>query len=316
MKKLIFIFLDGVGIGKPESNNPFFRANAEFLPLYKTGCILPDGNPIKAIDACMEVQGMPMSATGQTSLFSGMNIPAYVNEHRNSYPDIELRKIIKKKNLFSMLRKNRLNPSFLNAFPYASELFSPYHISIEDNGDFRFSDEFRAQVRRTLSVTTCMMITNYMRPFGKKDILQKRALFHDFTNITLNQKGVGPPIPQFSPEDAAEIIYNASRNYDFILYEYFLTDLYGHGFEMIDCIELIQQLNLLIKHLISLLDPKSDTLLITSDHGNLEDASTQLHTYNPALLLTSGYHSKELRDNIQNLADVTPAILEQFKNLS
>ena len=59
-------------------------------------------------------------------------------------------------------------------------------------------------------------------------------------------------------------------------------------------------------------DQESDTLLITSDHGNLEDSTTQLHTYSPVPLLTWGYKSDELRDKIASLVDVRPAIVDIF----
>jgi predicted AlkP superfamily pyrophosphatase or phosphodiesterase len=312
MKKLIFIFIDGVGIGKADAGNPFFAADTDYMPFFEGGCKLPDRTPVKAIDACLGVEGMPMSATGQTSLFTGVNVPAQLAEHRDSYPDSLMRKIIKEKSIFTLLRKKKLIPRFLNAFPGSSDLYTPFHVHIRDDGEFRFSGEFRSRVKRSLSVTTCMMIANHMMPFGNNDIRNERALFHDFTNLSLN--GSGANLPQFSPEKAAEIIYKVSRKYDLLLYEYFQTDFYGHGFEMTDCIKLVQQLDRLIKHLVHLLDKKKDTLLVTSDHGNLEDGNTHYHTYNPVPLITWGLSSGELRDRIDNLTDVTPAIVKLFNS--
>ncbi|MCP5054128.1 MAG: hypothetical protein GY940_43575 [bacterium] len=312
MKRLIFIFLDGVGIGKANSRNPFYKASAEYLPLYENGCVLPDNTRIKPIDACLGTEGMPMSATGQTTMFTGTNIPALIQEHRDSFPDPIMRRIIKEKSIFSILKKNNFNCRFLNAFPGSSHLYTPYHVHIRDNGEFRFSHEFRSQVKRALSVTTCMMVSNHMVPFDIKDIRKEKALYHDFTNQWLISDMAR--LPRFTPEKAAEIIFNTSREYDFLLYEFFQTDLYGHGFEVPECVDLIQQLNRLLKHLISLMDKKTDTLLITSDHGNLEDSTTQLHTYNPVLLLTWGNKSDLLRDRIDSLADVTPAVTELFLN--
>ncbi len=314
MAKLIFIFFDGVGIGKTGSTNPFFAAHADYLPFYENGLTLPDQTPIKGIDAQLGVPGMPMSATGQTTLFTGINVPALLNEHKESYPDSFMRKIIKEKSIFSVLRKNNLNPRFLNVFPGSSHLYTPENIYIRDDGEFYYSPVFRNRIRRSLSATTCMMIANHMRPFGENDILNERALYHDFTNQSLNGNGDFPRLPTFSPEKAAEIIYNTSRNYDLLLYEYFQTDFYGHGFEIQDCIDLVRQLNRLVKHLVSLLDKEKDTLLITSDHGNLEDTTTQMHTNNPVPLMTWGYQSEELRARIENLADVRPAVVDLFVN--
>jgi 2,3-bisphosphoglycerate-independent phosphoglycerate mutase len=312
MAKLIFIFFDGVGIGKAGMTNPFFAANADYLPFFDNGCTLPDQTPIKGIDAQLGVAGMPMSATGQTTLFTGINVPALLKEHKESYPDSFMRKIIKENSIFSVLRKKNLNPRFLNVFPGSSHLYTPENIYIRDDGEFYYSPVFRNRIRRSLSATTCMMIANHMRPFGENDILKERALYHDFTNQSLNGNGDFPHLPTFSPEKAAEIIYNTSRNYDLLLYEYFQTDFYGHGFDMQDCIDLVRQLNRLMKYLVSLLDKEKDTLLITSDHGNLEDSTTQMHTNNLVPLMTWGYKSDELRARIENLADVRPAIVDLF----
>jgi hypothetical protein len=310
MKKLIFIFLDGVGIGKASSANPFYAADADYLAFFENGCALPDQTPIKAIDARLGIKGMPMSATGQTALFTGLNVPAILNEHRDSYPDKFMRKIIKENNIFSSLRKNNLKPAFLNAFPGSTHLFTPEHIYLCNDGEFRFSPQFKSQFKRSISVTTCMMIANHMKPFGTMDILREQALYHDFSNQSLDKRT--PGLPGFSPEKAAEIIYRVSRNYDMLLYEYFQTDFYGHGFEFEECVTLVRQLNRLIDRLVSLLDKEADTLLLTSDHGNLEDATTQLHTCNPVPLLAWGRKSSELRDRIESIADVKAAVVDCF----
>ncbi len=308
---MIFIFLDGVGIGKSDATNPFYRTKATYLPFYDTGCLLPGDIPVKAIDACMGAPGMPMSATGQTSLFTGANVPALLGRHRDSYPDSTMRQIIRQRNIFSAVRKLGRKPRFINAFPGPHHLFSPMHIHIKEDGDLYASPTFQAQVRRPLSVTTCMMIADRMLPFGREDIKRGRALFHDYTNETLD--GKYPGLPNYTPEQAAEIIYKTSRDYDLLLYEYFQTDFFGHGFEEQDCLELVNDLDRLVGRLISLMNPEQDTLLLTSDHGNLEDFDTQLHTYNPVPLLTYGYKYRFLRENISNLAQVKPAILDLFK---
>jgi len=311
--KLIFIFLDGVGIGAADNTNPFYAAGCRFLPFAKNGCAMPDQTPIKPIDALLGVEGMPMSATGQTALFTGVNVSKILNEHKDSYPDKFMRKIIKEKNLFTHLRQMNLNPRFLNAFNGSSDLFTPNHITLFDDGEFYVSAYFKSRYTRSISVTTCMMIANRMLPFGENDIIHGRALFHDFTNQTVqNGDGRGIQLPGFSPERAAEILFNASRSYDLLLYEYFLTDFYGHGGTLEECSHLVKQLDLLVGRLLELMDPGKDTVLITSDHGNIEDISQQLHTYNPVPLLVWGNRSGELRGKIGSLVDVKPAIIDYF----
>lgn len=308
MPKLIFFFLDGTGIGRASKTNPFFAANTDYLCFYENGPALPGGTPVKPIDARLGIEGMPMSATGQTTLFTGINMPRLLNAHRDSYPDKPMRKVIKENNLFTRLKKNRLNVKFLNAYPGSAHLYTPEHIRILPDGAFYRSPTFQSRAGKNLSVTTCMMTSSFTPVFGEKDISMEKALFHDYSNRSLN--GNGMDLPEFSPEKAAEIAFSTSRNHDLLLYEFFQTDLYGHGFELEECVVLIRNLNRLVKHLLSLLDKEKDTLLITSDHGNLEDSLTPLHTSNPVPLITWGRESEALRRNIDNLADVTPAVVD------
>ena len=63
----------------------------------------------------------------------------------------------------------------------------------------------------------------------------------------------------------------------------------------------------------SRLDGKSDTLVLTSDHGNLEDFHLRGHSRNPVPLLAWGRHGARLRERIDSLSDVAPAILDLFQ---
>ncbi len=335
MARLIFIFLDGVGIGESVDCNPFFAAQSAFLPFYtanNTEQHLPDGTPIKAIDATLGVDGLPQSATGQTSLFTGENIPALLNGHKGSYPDKTMRQIIREKNLLSRLRNKNLNARYINAYPFYAQLFTYPHIDICADGSFLFSEKFPPLFKKRISVTTCMSIVNRLLPFDETDIICENALYQDYSNLSLIHsleeiqksgkqnsllKEVAltglPPLPLFSPEKAAEILFKASQRYDFLLYEYFQTDVFGHRNTLVGRIHLVRQLDGLMGRLISLLDKKRDTLLITSDHGNLEDGATLAHTRNPVPLVVWGNRCHELRENIHSLVDITPA-LERFFN--
>ncbi len=308
---MIFIFLDGVGIGEKSEYNPFYVSNTEYLPFYGKDINLPDNTPIKPIDALLGVDGIPQSATGQTTIYTGENIPKKIGSHKGSFPNKEMRAILKKNNIFKGLLDKNISAMFLNSYPGHSELFYKTNIKIKDNGDFVFSDNFPQKYKRRISVTSSMMITNEIKPFGLSDIINKKSIYQDYTNNSIIKYGID--CPEFSPETAAEIIFNTSKEYDFILYEFFLTDLYGHRKPIKECIELVSNLNKLVKKLFSLLNIKEDSLIITSDHGNIEDLSIKSHTLNPVPLITWGKKSDFLRNKINNLADITPAIYDYFK---
>lgn len=331
---MLFIFLDGVGIGDKSDKNPFVSARSQFLPFYAGNNGLPDGTPVKAIDAVLGVEGQPQSATGQTSLFTGENVPAMLKEHKGSYPNKLMRKIIKGKNILSRLRGKNLNAGFINAYPFYTKLFTNHHVDIGEDGVFHFSDEFPPLFKRRISVTTCMMIVNRLVPFSETDVIRENAIYQDYSNVSLtrmieNAEKSGrmkivlketklsrvPKLPHFTPEKAAEILFKASRGFDFLLYEYFQTDVFAHRSSFDERVALIGNLNRFIGTLISLLDKERDTLLVTSDHGNLEDSTTLAHTRNSVPLVAWGNRGHELRQGIESLIDVTPTIVEFFSSL-
>ena len=51
------------------------------------------------------------------------------------------------------------------------------------------------------------------------------------------------------------------------------------------------------------------TLLMTSDHGNVEAMNERGHTRNPVPFIAFGPKEQEIRDKVSSLTDVTPAIL-------
>ena len=55
------------------------------------------------------------------------------------------------------------------------------------------------------------------------------------------------------------------------------------------------------------------TLIICSDHGNLEDLSVKTHTLNPALTISAGKHAEELFFMIKDLSQIKPAIMKIFE---
>lgn len=310
MRRVIFIFIDGAGVGQADTGNPFFQAESLFLPFWQGAMILPDGTPLAAIDATLGIPGAPQSASGQTALFCGVGAREIANRHHNGYPDRRLRKIILENNLLLGLKKSKVRARFLNAYPVLHDFFTAKHMQINADGHFWFSECFPARFKRMISVTSCMLLASGAIPLTEKDVLAKRALYQDYSNRQLITQGL--KLPEYSPAQAASIIANAALDYEFILYEYFQTDIYAHRRPFADCVDLIRDLDNLIESLLARLDKKQDTLILTSDHGNLEDFHSRGHSRNPVPLLAWGKHGEFLRTKIKSLSDVTPAILDLY----
>jgi len=155
-----------------------------------------------------------------------------------------------------------------------------------------------------------MLLASGQKPFGETDIRAERSLYQDFSNRQLISQGLR--LPEYSPAQAAAIIAGSALEYEFILYEYFQTDIYAHRRPFADCVELIRDLNDLLQSLLARLDKKKDTLVLTSDHGNLEEFHVRGHSRNPVPFLAWGKHGEFLRARIKSLSDVTPALLQLF----
>ena len=311
MERVIFIFVDGCGVGLMQAQNPFFLAGSRFLPFWQGGMCLPDGTPLTAIDATMGIPGAPQSASGQTAIFCGAQAAEIGWRHRNGYPDRFLRRIILEKNLLSLLAARGVEARYLNAYPAHEELFTATHVRIEPDGRLWFSAAFPERFKRMVSVTSCMLLASEQKPFGEKDIRAGQALYQDYSNDLLIAQGLA--LPRFSPQQAARVLHGASRRFDFILYEYFQTDVYAHRKPLQECVDLVRDLDTLVAALLESLDGRKDTLILTSDHGNLEDHALRGHSRNPVPLIAWGRHGARLRRKIKSISDVTPAILELYE---
>jgi bisphosphoglycerate-independent phosphoglycerate mutase (AlkP superfamily) len=65
--------------------------------------------------------------------------------------------------------------------------------------------------------------------------------------------------------------------------------------------------------LLNELNKNKITLIICSDHGNLEDLSTKTHTRNPALTITAGKNAKEIFNTVKDISQIKSAILKYCK---
>ncbi|MBU2505163.1 MAG: metalloenzyme [Bacteroidetes bacterium] len=297
MHSTLMVFLDGVGIGKKdEIHNPFFSRKRNFIseifgdiPHIDNRSLKNSGKYLFPVDACMGVEGLPQSGTGQTSIFCGINAPQFVGKHFGPYPYSTLIPILEEKNIFKTFLDRGDKAFFVNAYP---KLFFNY---------------LKAGGRR-LSVTSLSCRLSGIRLNTSTDLWKGRALTADIDNRRWNER-LKYKLPKISGAAAAKRLIKIAGNNNFTLYEFYLTDHFGHGR---NANEKEITLNLLDDFLIHLLQniPDKMTLLICSDHGNLEDLSIKSHTRNPALTISAGKHAKSLSEKIRSLNQIKDAILE------
>lgn len=278
--KVLFLFIDGVGLRAPAPDNPVQPGVCPAL------CSLIEKHSV-AIDACLGVKGLPQSATGQTTMFTGVNASQYMGRHCEGFPGPSLRKLINEDNIMMGLSRRGVRCRFADA----------YQINGPDD----------LQSRRFKSVTTVMSLSQPDVISNQDDLADNFAVTHDITRSTLREKGYD--IEEITPKKAAEDLLGVARAYDFTLFEYFQTDLSGHSRNYGQACETLRTLDAFIDTVHKLCVASGILLVITSDHGNIEDMGTRGHTRNPVPLIAVGPGAEEIKAGAASLVDITPKII-------
>jgi len=132
----------------------------------------------------------------------------------------------------------------------------------------------------------------------------------DLTRETIQDRW--PDVPVIPPQRAAEHLAAIAREYDFTLFEFFQTDVAGHSMDYARACATLRTYDRFLASLVRFTEAMGATLVITSDHGNVEAMSERGHTLNPVPFVAFGPHERELRDAVSSLADVAPAIVAAY----
>ncbi len=295
----LLIFIDGVGLGPSAPDNPFIFTETPYLKSLLEGrplCLNAAGfdgtrATLIGLDAVMGIKGLPQSATGQASIFSGINAPRYLGTHLNGFPNEKLRGLLQEKGIFKQLGRKKYRCAFANA--YRPSFF-----------------QLLQQGLPGCCYSCSTLITYYGGlTFRSLDHLRRgQAIYMDIDHSLLRQleKDVEP----ITPAEAGRRLIELSNHYDFTLFEYFLSDLAGHSADHAEARRVVQTLDSFIGSVAERLNPAETLLIITSDHGNLEDLSHKEHTENPvpALLVGDQKLRRAIAAKMTDLTHVLSAI--------
>jgi len=299
MASVLMIFLDGVGIGSNDAGkNIFIKKKFMFLenvfgatPYLGKEKLIAENKFLFPTDATLGVEGIPQSGTGQTSIYCGVNGAKLIGRHFGPYVHSKLKPVLESQNIFTALINKGMNVLFANAFP---QIFFDYINS----------------GKKRLNVTTLMALYSKVKLLDVNDMIAGKGLSSDITNRRWNTK-MKYDIPTITPEEAAEKLLNLSSKNHFTLFEYFFTDHLGHGRNKNEFDILLNDLDKFLYKIISELNSDS-TLLICSDHGNLENIEIKGHTTNPTLTISAGNGARELKNQINDLSQIKNALLKLF----
>ncbi len=287
--RVLLFFIDGLGIGTRGPHNPFDGLD-EAAPLAvfqnETPEVPFDGIVVPT-DACLGVAGRPQSASGQTTILTGMNAPQLIGAHKQGFPNPPLLAILREHSIFLQLKHKGIESiTFANTY----------------------TKRFFERRPRWISATTAAVEAAGLRFNVIDDLRAGRAVYHDFTNATLAERGEHAALR--TPEEAGRVLASIVSSHRFTLYEYFITDKIGHAQDYAEARRVLPMLAGFIRTLLGQLDLSKTTVILTSDHGNIEDLSVRNHTLNSVPTIIWGRNHQLIASRIQSLVDITPAIVE------
>lgn len=292
----VMIFLDGFGLGR-EQDNPIIAANTPNIDALLGGHHLWGDRALKndkvfltPLDASLDVPGIPQSATGQTTLWTGSNAAKALGFHLNAYPNEKLAKMIADKSIFRQLAEQGKRVTFANTFT-------------------DHYDQDIASGKKRYSASTLSALAGGVRLRRLDDLLKGKGVYQDMTNKLL--KELGEEVSVISHYQAGQNLGHLALDYDFTLYEFFQTDVRGHKQDWEESIRLVQKIDEFIGGFLSVIQKEDVTWLLTSDHGNIEDFKVKGHTQNPVPAL--GWSNREVVwPQWTRLEEVTPGIMKML----
>ena len=301
LARVLFLFLDGVGLGPDDPQvNPFAAANLPNFSELLNGRRLVAGSApwdgdrasLRAVDALLGVDGSPQSATGQAALLTGRNVPALVGEHYGPKPNQAVAGIVRADNLFKQVVQRGGSAALLNGYP-------PRYFQSIESGHRLYSSIPLAATAAGLELKSV------------EDMQAGRAMAADFTGAGWAAQPGFPAAPIYSPEQAGHQLAVLAQRYDLAWFDYWVSDLVGHRGELADAVTMLENLDAVIGGLARSWGDRGDLIVISSDHGNLEDLSRRGHTRNPVPALLIGRREERLAfaATLQDLTSFAPAIL-------
>lgn len=297
---MILLFLDGVGLGDPDpAINPF---SAVKLPtLTRLVGAPPDRHApprtapdlvFRPVDATLGHEGLPQSATGQATILTGLNGAAIMNGHYGPWPGPTLVRTLSRGTLFHDAATAG-GAALANVYP-------PRY----------FATEGRRRFRPNAPVVAAQAAGVRLR--GLDDYRDGWAVAPDLVGDGLARlsESVAFGLEPAGLAGTAAALTRLSAENAFTFVDVWLTDGFGHRRDMEGASRFLEHLDAFLSLLVD--EPAGAvnagaTVVITSDHGNLEDMSVKGHTRNPVPLLVLGRGADRFAD-ATSLLDVAPAV--------
>ncbi|MGD8729364.1 MAG: alkaline phosphatase family protein [Gemmatimonadota bacterium] len=274
--RVLFVFLDGVGIGPDDpAVNPFVAAESGLPALeHLSGGRIPTlgqprtGSSARAafpLDATLDTEGTPQSGTGQTALLTGESAAQIFGRHFGPWTPVSLRPLVEERSLLRRAREHGRTVSFANAYPKGWP---------GPGGGRRIAGP-------PLAARGAGVLDRH-----EEALADGRAVASEILNDGWRERLGHRSLPRVTAGEAGANLARVSREADLTLFAHYSTDTAGHRQDITAALAALERVDAFFEGLLGHLD--SDTLLlVASDHGNIEDV-TGGHTRNPAFGAAAG----------------------------
>jgi 2,3-bisphosphoglycerate-independent phosphoglycerate mutase len=304
--KLLFVFLDGVGLGAADAaTNPLAAARIPALeallegrrPLAPEAGFRGERASLLGLDASLGVPGIPQSGTGHATLLTGEDAVRRFGRHHGPWVPTALRSLVAEASVLARARAAGRSVAFANAYPEELARLVAGGLGVVPG---RLLGPLRAGP--PLAAIGAGVFDRHTPALERGD-----AVASEITNDGWITRLGRTSLPVVTPEQAGANLGRIAARHDLTLFAHYTTDHVGHRGSFGQAVAAVERVD---RFLAGILDglPGDVLLLIASDHGNIEDV-TRGHTANPALGLVAGPGHARVAERMRDLRDVAGAAL-------
>jgi hypothetical protein len=307
---VLIFFMDGVGLGPADmATNPFVQAHMPNLDglLGQDWFVRPEGwqaghgrrttarASLAPTDPNLGLPGRPQSATGQAAILTGRNVPQIVGQHYGPKPNPAVAEEIRRGTLFQEVVE----------VGGAAALLTPY-----PQGFFEAIDSGK----RLLSSVPLAATSAGLALMTADDLRAGRAVSPGFTGQGWHDYLGYSDIPIMTLDEAGRHIAAIAGEYSFSFFEHWPSDRSGHRGPLVEAVKHLEMIDAALGGLLAAWDDERGLLIITSDHGNIEEKDHRQHSRNPVPTILAGRDHARLAQQIANLTDIA-AVVRDFLGL-
>ena len=299
-RRILFVFLDGVGLGDDDASNPFthaalpgFRRMLDGrLPLLRNTPYHGTRASLVALDATLGVPGKPQSGTGQATLLTGRNAAQLHGRHFGPWVPAAIRPMLRDENILSRAKRAGLDVAFANAYP--RQLLEPV------------TTGRASQFLRAGPPIAAMGADVFNR--HAEELLRGDAVASEILNEGWREQLGHTELPVISATVAAANLVTITARHHLTFFAHYATDTIGHSGDLQQAIAALERVDEFMGALHDAL-PEETLMVVASDHGNIEDIRGD-HTRNPSLGIVRGSGHATIARRMSSLLDVTPVLLD------